>query len=270
MRAVSLNVLNHLETPWVKSRFAKENIPLNSECSFQGGEGYVHFQGAALSETTVAMLWSHTATAPVADANDRFYADINFSWDFFRNLKSWQEALFQHEDYQRVVPMLADGLLFKTGSREVKRQQGDGGRPDLSGVRAIPHNALLQQLAIPVNISGGVGNASGREADRLVDHIAGSPRMQELMALASYARGLTDVSVLRAYAGFFAPSYWSALAEAASPLKAEAYDAIQAALGRGDDAMAFQRLADYLSRDLRLFDTIIEKKQSASTAGKMR
>ena len=254
--------LNHLETPWVKSRFARENIPLNSECSFQGGEGYVHFQNAALSENTISMLWTHTATTPVADANDRFYADINFSWDFFRNLKSWQEALFQHEDYQRVVPMLADGLLFKTGSREVKRQQGDGGRPDLSGVRAIPHNALLQQLAIPVNISGGVGNASGREADRLVDHIAGSPRMQELMALASYARGLTDVSVLRAYAGFFAPSYWSALAEAASPSKAEAYDAIQASLGRGDDAMAFQRLADYLARDLRLFDTIIEKSKA--------
>ncbi len=248
--------LNHLVTPWVKSRFAKEKLALNTECSFQGGEGFLHFQTAALSTETVGMLWTDASQTPMPDTADQFYADINFSWDFYRNLKSWQETLFDLEEYHRVLTTLSNGLLFKTGSREVKRQKSDAGRPDLSTIRAIPHNALLQQLAIPVNVSGGIGMAAGREGERLVEHIAGSPRMRELMSLASSARNRTDILVLRAYAGFYAPSYWSNLASMEKPAKAESYDAVQQALGGGDTAMAFQRLADFLARDLRLFDAV--------------
>ena len=256
--------LNHLVTPWVKSRFSKENIALNIEYSFQGGEGYLHFQTADLSTATIEILWSDSARKRPPDETDRFYADINFSWDFYRNLKAWQEALFSLDEYHRVLSALSDSLLFKTGSRKVKRQQSDSGRPDLSTIRAIPHNALLQQLAIPVNVCGGIGMAAGREGDRLVDHIAGSPRMRELIGLASDARELTDISVLRAYAGLYAPSYWSTLAQAENPAKAETYEAVQQALGGGENAMAYQRLADYLARDLRLFDAINAKTGSGA------
>ena len=251
--------LNHLVTPWVKCRFAKEKIALNTEYSFQGGEGFLHFQNAALSQATVGLLWANSAKKHSPDSSDRFYADINFSWDFFRNLKAWQETLFSFEEYHRVLSTLSESLLFKTGSRETKRQQIDSGRPDLSAIRAIPHNALLQQLAIPVNVSGGIGMAAGREVDRLVEHIDGSPRMRELIALAAHARNLTDISVLRAYAGLYAPSFWSNLADAAAPAKAESYEAVEEALGGGENAMAFQRLADFLARDLRLFDAISAK-----------
>ena len=248
--------LNHLVTPWVKCRFAKEKITLNTECSFQGGEGFLHFQNSTLAEATVELLWTHSAKTQSPDSSDRFYADINFSWDFFRNLKSWQETLFSLDEYHRVLSTLSDSLLFKTGSRKTKRQQMDSGRPDLSAIRAIPHNALLQQLAIPVNVSGGIGIAAGREVDRLVEHIAGSPRMRELISLAEHARSLTDISVLRAYAGLYAPSYWSNLADVAVLKKSEPYEAVEEALGGGETAMAFQRLADFLARDLRLFDAI--------------
>lgn len=251
--------LNHIATPWVRSLFAKHNISLNTECSFQGGEGYLHFQNAKFSIDTFNAVWANGATPPVSDRNDRFYADINYSWDFYRGLKSWQEALYEREDYRRVLSSFPQNFLFKTGSRQTKRAKRGEGGPDLSAMRAIPHNAILQQLGAPVNVSGGVGDASGREAERLIDHIASSARMRELVAYTHYARSLTNLYVLRGYAAIYAPSFWIRLsAKARAGGKAEVYEAVQSALGDGKTAIAIDSLADYLLRDLRRFDAICD------------
>lgn len=251
--------LNHIATPWVRSLFSGHGIPLNTECSFQGGEGYLHFQNAALSNDTFNAVWANGAVEPSGDKNDRFYADINFSWDFYRGLKSWQEALYARDDYRRVLSSFPQNFLFKTGSRQTKRSKRSEGGPDLSAMRAIPHNAILQQLGAPANVSGGVGDAAGQEAERLVDHIAGSARMRELIAYTHYARSLTDLSALRAYGAIYAPSFWIRLAaKARSTGKAETYEAVQEALGDGKTAIAIDSLADYLLRDLRRFDAICD------------
>ena len=248
--------LSHIATPWVRSLFAKEGIALNTECSFQGGEGYLHFQTPMLSADTLNAVWANGAAAASADMDDRFYKDINFSWDFYRRLKAWQEALFARDDYRRILSSFPQNFLFKTGSRQTKRaKRGDGG-PDLSALRAIPHNAILQQLAAPANVAGGVGDAAGQESERLIDHIAGSPRMRELIAYAHYARSLTNMSALRGYAEIYAPSYWTSLALNADPGPAEAYEAVQHALGSGEIASSIDQLTNYLLRDLRRFDVI--------------
>lgn len=256
--------LNHIATPWVRKLFADHDIPLNTECSFQGGEGYLHFQNEALSRDAFNAVWANGAAAPgankEADQPDQFYEDINFSWDFYRGLKSWQEALYAREDYRRVLSSFPQNFLFKTGSRQTKRAKRGEGGPDLSALRAIPHNAILQQLGAPSNVSGGVGGAAGGEAERLVDHIAASGRMRELIAYAHYARSLTDLSAMRAYGVIYAPSYWIRLAaNARSAGKAEIYEAVQDALGDGKTAIAIDGLADYLLRDLRRFDAICDK-----------
>ncbi len=249
--------LNHLATPWVRSRFAKEGIPFAEECSFQGGEGYLHFQTPALAQETLTLVWGGIATQDQGDPNDRYYADINYSWDFYRGLKAWQETLFQRTDYRRVLAGFAQRFLYKTGSRQAKRAKGGGF--DLSALRAIPHNALLQQLAAPVNVSGGYGFAAGREMDRLVEHIEGSKRMQDLTVLAAHARALTELSVLRAYATLYAPAYWSQLATAAKGgPKAEDYEDVQKALGEGEASAAFHHLTDHLAQDFRRFDVILK------------
>ncbi len=250
--------LNHLATPWVVSLFAQKKIALHTECSFQGGEGYMHFQSPALARETVSMLWAW-AIAPVAvEIDDCFYAEINYSWDFYRGLKSWQEDLFRRQDYRRALSGFALQFLYKTGSRQTKRARGDGF--DLSALRAIPHNAVLQQLGAPVNVSGGFGFAAGQEAERLVDHIRCSDRMRELTALAVHARRLTDLSVLRAYAMLYAPAFWSELSVAAKAgAAADAYESVQQALDDGPTSAAFNQLTDFISRDIRRFDAIIEK-----------
>ena len=249
--------LNHLATPWVRSRFAKEGIPLAEECSFQGGEGYLHFQTAELARETLNLVWLGTATQNEADHDDRYYSDINYSWDFYRGLKSWQEALFLRNDYRTALSGFASRFLYKTGSRQAKRAKSGGF--DLSALRAIPHNAILQQLGAPVNVSGGFGVTAGRETDKLVEHIKGSKRMRDLTALAAHARALTDLSVLRAYATLYAPNYWSLLAVAAGAgKKADAYEAAQEALGSAQTSFAIHGLTDFLSQDLRRFDAILK------------
>ena len=251
--------INHLITPWVKSRFHKAGVHLNSEFSFQGGEGYLHFHTPELSDETIQLLWRVSSERPSPDYSDRFYSDINFSWDFYRGLKAWQEQLYQREDYRRALFSFPQNLLFKTGSRQVKRQRRGNGVQEISSVRAIPHNAMLQQLAAPINVSGGVGIASGREKDRFLDHVKNSVRMRELMKLAFHARSLASVSVLRAYAGVYARSYWSALAGAArNTERAEAYETVLQVLQPLELGGSFDRLADFMARDLRITDSIRE------------
>ncbi|WP_425409973.1 phosphoenolpyruvate carboxylase [Hyphococcus sp.] len=250
--------LNHLTAPWVRSLFAEKNIPLSTECSFQGGEGYLHFQTQELASQTIEMLWARTLEDFSSKAVDCFYADINYSWDFYRGLKSWQEDLFRRHDYRRALSGFALQFLYKTGSRQTKRARGEGF--DLSALRAIPHNAILQQLGAPVNVSGGFGSAAGQEAERLVDHISCSRRMRELTALAAHARRLTNVSVLRAYAQIFSPSFWSELSVAAGAgHAADAYENVQAALEDGATSIAFNQLTDFIAQDMRRFDDLLSK-----------
>ncbi|GJL92410.1 phosphoenolpyruvate carboxylase [Hyphococcus sp.] len=255
--------MNHLSTPWVRSRFAKEGIALAEECSFQGGEGYLHFQTKEIAQTTLSLVWNAVINQDRADSSDEFYSDINYSWDFYRGLKTWQEGLFQRDDYRWILSGFAQRFLYKTGSRQAKRAKAGGF--DLSALRAIPHNAILQQIAAPANVSGGFGAAAGREMDRLVEHIKASARMRDLTALAKHARNLTDLSVLRAYAALFAPAYWSSLATSASDgRKAELYESVQISLGHGETSIAFHRLTDFLAQDIRRFDAILRGENEAA------
>lgn len=247
----------HLSTPWVHSRFRREGISLACEYSFQGGEGYLHFQTAAIAQDTIASLWSVAVEPPPPDFSDRYYDDINYSWDVYRALKSWQETLYAREDYRDVIFSFAQNLLVKTGSREVKRPSRGAGPPEIRSIRAIPHNAILQQMALPVNVAGGIGAASGREADRFIEHAAHSPRMRDILKLTARARDLTSVSILRAYAGLFSPSYWSALAGMARRSeRAEHYESVLQVLQQENLSRSLSRLADFLARDLRAYDAV--------------
>ena len=69
--------LDHLPTPWSRGRFARDGLRLQAEVSFQGGDGYMHFQTQKLADAAIASLltWSF---APTAKPKDCFYDDINF------------------------------------------------------------------------------------------------------------------------------------------------------------------------------------------------
>jgi len=251
--------LDHLFTPWARSRYADKGLRALAEVSFQGGDGYLYFTTPTLAAATIGGVarWAFAPPGIETAEEDAFYADINFSWDVYRAVKSWQEALFDDPHYQDVLGAFPPNLLPATGSRKTRRQSGTSKGAGARGMRAIPHNAALQQLAAPANVFGGLGEAARREPERFLALIAGSDRFSRLMRLVMKARRLTSMSVLRTYADLYSPSFWTIQAS-----RTDHDDAAKVAyriadrLHRRDHDHAIQRLANLLSRDRRQLDAI--------------
>jgi phosphoenolpyruvate carboxylase len=249
--------LDYLLTPWVRARFAHDNVPVHAEVSFQGGDGYVHFQTPQLAEATLRAIVSWAFSAPRGKSDDAFYADINFSWDVYRAVKTWQEELFANPHYQAVLGAFAINMLPATGSRKTRRQSGTSKDDVARSLRAIPHNAILQQLAAPANVSGGFGEVAAREPDRFVAHIARSPRFAALVRMAHAGRRLTSLSVLRTYADLYSASFWTIRAARNDDDEAADRDLrIAERMAAREIDAALDGLANLLSSDRRRFDSV--------------
>ncbi|MBT8473005.1 MAG: phosphoenolpyruvate carboxylase [Marinicaulis sp.] len=247
---------DYLMTPWVRARYKHEALRLNVESSFQGGDGFLHFATDGLASATVGAMLKWAFTDHNADRSDKYYSELNYSWDFYRGIKSWQEQLFEDPDYQRTIGAFAPQLLSVTGSRKSRRQSGAAITGPRS-LRAIPHNAILQQLATPANITGGVGVTAGAEPDRALDHVENSARMRQIMAMLRASRRGTSLPVLRAYAAIFNASYWISKATVeTAPSRASAFEEIAIRLRGNETAVAINRLADHYAVDLAKLDRI--------------
>ena len=188
---------NHALSPWTRANAKRRGVHLIHEVSFQGGDGFLHFATPGIASATYAAFSAHLLSEPDLDVKDPFYTRTDYVWDFYRTLRNWQEELYNDADYARLLSDFATNFLVKAGSRQRRRSSGPGGPRSL---RAISHNATLQQLGVPVNTAAGIGTAAGRESDRLIDLTNASPRMRGLILLALRARVLTSVPALRAYA----------------------------------------------------------------------
>jgi phosphoenolpyruvate carboxylase len=93
--------------------------------------------------------------------------------------------------YARAVTAFGLGMLKATGSR-VSRRQSDIGADrsmNLRQIRAIPHNAILQQIGYPVNVVAGAGTAAGDEAESIAELLGRSERGRQLVRLLRAANG---------------------------------------------------------------------------------
>jgi phosphoenolpyruvate carboxylase len=249
--------LDYLLTPWTRARFDHDNVPLHAEMSFQGGDGYLHFQTRALADATMRGVFAWAYAAPHGKFADAFYEDINFSWDIYRGVKAWQEDLFASPHYQAVLGAFGPNLLPVTGSRKARRQSGSSKNDAARSLRAIPHNAILQQLAAPANVSGGFGAVAGREPERFIAQVAGSPRLEAIVRMAHAARRLTSLSILRGYASLFSPSFWTIrAARTDDDHTADIALCVAERLERSGLDIALERLANLLSGDRRRFDAV--------------
>ena len=249
--------LDHLITPWSRARFAQNEITIHPELSFQGGDGYLHFQTPKLAEATLRSIVAWALKPTDVQIQDAFYADINFSWDIYRAIKAWQENLFADPHYQAVLGSFAPNLLPGTGSRKSRRQSGTSKDDAARALRAIPHNAILQQLAAPANVSGGLGLAVEREPERFVAQLKGSARLSALVAMMGNARRLTSLSILRTYASLYGPTFWSVrAAQSGDGSAARVALRIAARLDRRGLDVSIDRLANLLSGDRTRFDTL--------------
>lgn len=202
--------LDYAMSPWAIAQFEKRDLHLCHETSFQGGDGYLWFQTEALANATVFSLIGGRYADRSDVANDPFYTEKDFSWDVYRTIGSEQDALYSDPNYVGLLGGLGQNMLIPTGSRAAKRAKPGSGadmfNPRL--LRAIPHNAILQQFGTPANIFYGVGRAAGIDPEKFEALYKDSARAKSIFGLVMTTMGRTNLSVLTGYGRLFDPGFW--------------------------------------------------------------
>ncbi|MFB9970104.1 phosphoenolpyruvate carboxylase [Pseudoroseomonas cervicalis] len=240
--------LDYLDPPAVRSVFAARGIPVRVETSFQGGDGYLLFGTPALAQATVARIAEH-AFAPLPRGEpDPVYAEGGFASDLFAGARAAFGALVEDPGYAALLGAFGPALLDRTGSRPVNRQSDAGGPAAIRHpreLRAIPNNAVLQQLGFLANLMHGLGQGALQEQDTFAELLEGSPRFANALAFARAGLALSDADVLRGYVASLDPGTWlDRAAQSRRPGRAAALLAVARALEEldlGDPARAVLR-----------------------------
>ncbi|MCK9542874.1 MAG: phosphoenolpyruvate carboxylase [Novosphingobium sp.] len=222
---------------WARRRFLRAGIRLEPEVSFQGGDGYLNFGSDELAFATLTRLaetppWQADAGAPA----DPFYRRTDLSLDFYRAIRNIQQDYLRSQTYSRAVTAFGLGMLNDTGSRKSRRQSDLAAdrSMNLRQIRAIPHNAVLQQLGYPLNVIAGLGTASDGNREDIAALLRESSRGEQIVRLVRAANALGSIKTVAAYGELFNSAYW-----ASRPY-------------RGDEqhiADACLKLAEYLTKD---------------------
>lgn len=258
-------------SPWARRRFMRAGIRLEPEVSFQGGDGYLHFATPELALATLTRITeARPAETDIDVEPDPFYRRTDLSLDFYRAIKDHQRAHLESRTYSRAITAFGLGLLNPTGSRVSRRQSDISADREMSlrQIRAIPHNAILQQLGYPVNVIAGIGSAVHGHYDELATLLQASERGRQLIRLVRAANALASVKTVAAYGELFNSAYW-----ASRPYRgmeehlSGACGALAEYLVKDDRTGVFRRLASRLRIDAlklhRLLDLIPDERPSA-------
>lgn len=216
--------VDYAMSPYAIAQFEKRDLPLRHETSFQGGDGFLWFQTPDLADASVLSLVEARFADRSAAEEDPFYTERDFSWDLYRTIQNAQEKLYDDPDYVAILGGFGQNLLIPTGSRAVKRAKTANGADtfDPRQLRAIPHNAILQQFGCPANLFYGVGRAASIDADKFDALLQNSARAQSIFQLVATTLCRTNLSILTGYGRLFDPGFWVARAlSGEEPLLAE-------------------------------------------------
>jgi len=240
-------------SPWAQRRFARAGIRLEPEASFQGGDGYLFFATPELALATLTSIIESSPAHTDPDApTDPFYRRTDLSLDFYRAIKEHQQAHLASRTYSRAVTAFGLGLLNETGSRKSRRQSDLAADRDMNlrQIRAIPHNAILQQLGYPVNVIAGVGSAAEGNIEDIAALLEESARGRQIMRLVRASNALASIKTVAAFGELFNSAYW-----ASRPYRgtedhlAEACESLAEYLISDDRNGVFRRLASRLRVD---------------------
>ncbi|GAA0769338.1 phosphoenolpyruvate carboxylase [Erythromicrobium ramosum] len=199
-------------SPWARRRFARAGVRLEPEVSFQGGDGYLFFATPELALATLTRIAElRPAETDLAAPADPFYHRTDISLDFYRAVKEHQGDHLASRTYARAVTAFGLGLLNPTGSRVSRRQSDINADREMSlrQIRAIPHNAILQQLGYPVNVIAGIGSAADSNREEIAALLTDSPRGSQILRLVRSANALASIKTVAAYGELFNSAYWA-------------------------------------------------------------
>ncbi len=263
--------LRYPASDWARKRFAKAGIRLELEASFQGGDGYLFFRTPALALATLTRI-AEVQSQPLPDADDPFYSRTDLSLDFYRGIRRVQRNHLVSRSYSRAITAFGLGMLNETGSRKSRRQSDLAAEREMSlrQIRAIPHNAILQQLGFPVNVIAGFGTASGEDLDGLAELLSTSSRGQMLMRMLRAANALASIKTVAAYGELFNSAYWASRPyRGTETALEESCLALAETLTNDDRIGVFRRLASRLRVDaMKLHRLLARIPDQASSDGR--
>jgi phosphoenolpyruvate carboxylase len=247
--------LKYLSPTKSRKAFANASIAMREESAVQGGDGYMLFGSRELAVAVVARMANHAFTTSYGPA-DPIYEDADFAADFFAHIGSSMRDLVEDSGYAALLGAFGPALLDKTGSRPSARQSDTGGPATIRHpreLRAIPNNAILQQLGWCANTLQGLGAAASQHAEAFTELRQSSPRFRRALDLAAHALMHSDLEVLRAMVAMLDPGTWLDRAgHATVPGRREALMTVAVALERLDlwakaQAMFRRVQADHLA-----------------------
>jgi phosphoenolpyruvate carboxylase len=228
--------LSYLSPPQARAAFAARDINVREESAFQGGDGYMLFGTPELALATVARIADFAY--PSGDPpEDPIYEEPDFAADFFGTARGEMQLLVEDPGYAALLGAFGPALLDPTGSRPAARQvDGMGGPAQIKHpreLRAIPNNAILQQLGWMANSVHGLGAGATRNPPMFADMLEASPRFRMALSLAGHALAHSDIDVLRAIVATFDPGIWlDRAAHARRPGRREQLVAVSKSLER--------------------------------------
>ena len=205
-----LDRLRYLSPNVARQAFATAGITTRDEAAFQGGDGFLLFGTQELALATVGRIAKH-AFAAVPKSTDQIYLEPDFAADFFTQIGVSMQGLVEDPGYAALLGAFGPALLDPTGSRPSNRQSDSGGPVVIRHpreLRAIPNNAILQQLGWCANTLQGIGAAAARAPEQFADMMEASPRFRRAMQFAEHALRHSDIDVLRAVVALIDPGSW--------------------------------------------------------------
>ncbi|MCT6836776.1 MAG: phosphoenolpyruvate carboxylase [Bifidobacteriales bacterium] len=207
--------LDYFSPANTRQALKKAGITSRVETAFQGGDGYLPFGTAKLAASTIATLAEfvaaqHEPIDPIA-LKDPLFSKPDFAMDFFSTIALKMGDLVDDPGYTALLSAFGPALVDKTGSRPSARQSDTARVTRIthpSQIRAIPNNAILQQLGWWANVLHGLGGAARRHSEQFEQLRHKSPRFRQLMDFAIQALKHSDLDVLRATIHQLDPGTW--------------------------------------------------------------
>ncbi len=249
--------LKYLSPTASRQALSRANLPVREESAFQGGDAYQLFATPALALATVARIAEHAFHPAAGPIEDPIYAEPDYAADFFATVRSGMQDLVEDPGYTALLGAFGPALIDRTGSRPPARQSE--GTVQAASIRhprelrAIPNNAILQQLGWCANTLQGVGSGGARHPELFHQMRAESRRFRRALDLPRHALAHSDLDVLRAVVGTLDPGSWlDRAAHTTRPGRREALVAVARALERLDlwapvQAMFRRVQADHLA-----------------------
>ena len=161
--------LKYLSPTASRQALNRAGLSVREEAAFQGGDGYLLFGTPELALATITRIAQQTYHPAAGPIEDPVYANPDFAADFFATVRAGMEALVDDAGYAALLGAFGPSLIDVTGSRPAARQaDGMVGAARIRHpreLRAIPNNAILQQLGWCANTLQGIGAAAARHPE---------------------------------------------------------------------------------------------------------